>query len=491
VGSAAQTARSTSAARLRGLRWAIGKSVGRQCAPSRVFGLSTLSARGSDDEIGDITRLLADEPVLASGNSRMFPVDARTARVAETDIVMGTGIGQSEQLQDAIDQAVAAAMVSWPINAEGLPTVPSLAVMFFSSQYAQQGLGRVLPCLLRTFATTGGKPWKIGVSVVGCSAAGFDLEDKDTPAVSVTLIQGNLLTVVPFCAGDEAAGWSEADWSYKAGLKGLYDGISTSMVLLGHPSSEATTERALQHLDSAYPMSNKLGGIAGAAPGSDLQDRCVIFRKGTGVLNKKGKLLYGEDKNAAKYSTSDDLFFDGGSWRRSGLVGAAISGLSLDTVCLEPGGDGVKTALAKVAATKSIKKEDSLFVVGGLAFADEQGAAMLAPPHSEGVRKALKNTLNSPVAATILEKVLLSRESPDDFSISVQLATSACSLSTLYGADAGEMGELSDDELAAIESYTQDTLITSAGQILTIPKYEGPQKRSGGGGGGRKKGNRR
>jgi len=109
--------------------------------------------------------------------------------------------------------------------------------------------------------------------------------------------------------------------------------------------------------------------------------------------------------------------------------GAAILGLSLDTVCLEPGGDGVKvcacttvrflsvsllrarqcslycslsrslslslydkiptlhaflqTVLAKVAATKSIKKENSLFVVGGLAFADEEGAALLLPPHSE------------------------------------------------------------------------------------------------------------
>ena len=67
-------------------------------------------------------------------------------------------------------------------------------------------------------------------------------------------------------------------------------------------------------------MSNKLGGIAGGAPGCDAQDKCIIFRKGVGVLNKRGQLIYGDDKNAAKYSSSDDLFFDGGSWRRSGLV---------------------------------------------------------------------------------------------------------------------------------------------------------------------------
>lgn len=342
-------------------RWAAHKLETPACgleARARAYGLSTLAARGSDDEIGDITRLLADEPVVVSGNQRMFPVNARSARVAETDIVMGTGIGQSEQLQDAIDQAVAAAMVNWPINAEGLPTVPSLAMMFFSSQYAQQGLGRVLPCLLRTFATTGGKPWKVGVSVVGCSAAGFDLEDKDTPAVSVTLIQGNLLTVVPFCAGDEAAGWSEADWGYKAGLKGLYDDTTTSMVLLGHPSSEAATERALQHLSNAYPMSNKLGGIAGAAPASELDDRCVIFRKGTGVLNKKGKLLYGADKNAAKYSTSDDLFFDGGTWRRSGLVGLSLS-LSVSHVRIV---SGACSSSLSIALALSCSRCRSLFI---------------------------------------------------------------------------------------------------------------------------------
>jgi hypothetical protein len=209
-------------------RHAVPISLGSRprCMLSRSFAqsaLSSLTARNDDDtDMGDITSLLSEAPVFTGGNSRMFPVDAST-RVAETDIIMGTGIGQSEQLQDAIDQAVAAAIAKWPTNSDGLPTVPSLAVMYFSSEYAAQGLGRVLPCLLRTFATTGGKSWKVGASVIGCSAAGFDLEDTSTPAVSVTLIQGNLLAVNAFCAGDEAAEWSENDWSYKGGLKGLAD----------------------------------------------------------------------------------------------------------------------------------------------------------------------------------------------------------------------------------------------------------------------------
>ena len=323
----------------------------RTCAGA---GLSALRARDGDDELGDITRLLSDEPVVAAGKSRMLPTASPLG--AETDIIMRTGVGQSEHLQDAIDEAVGAAAANWPRNAEGQPKVPSLAVMFFSSHYAQQGLGRVLPCLLRTFATTGGKPWKVGVSVVGCTAEGFDLEDDSTPAVSVTLIHGSMLTVLPFCAGDEAAAWTETDWGYKAGLKGLYDDPRTSLLLLGHPSSLSATSAALQQLHSAYPTSNKLGGIAGGAPGSDAQDRCVIFRKGTGVFNKRGQLIFGEDKAAAKYSTSDDLFFDGGAWRRSGLVGAAISGLTLDNVCLGAGGEDVKAGLARVAANKSIKK---------------------------------------------------------------------------------------------------------------------------------------
>jgi len=168
--------------------------------------------------------------------------------------------------------------------------------------------------------------------------------------------------------------------------------------------------------------------------GSDEQDRCVIFRKGTGVLNKKGQLIYGEDKNEAKYSTSDDIFFDGGTWRRSGIVGAAISGLPSDSVCLEAGGDGAKTALARVAAVKSVNKEDSLFAIGGLALADRAGAGLLAPPAAQGVRKSLKETLNAPVAVCILEKVLVTREVPEDLSVHVDLANEACSLNTLYGA---------------------------------------------------------
>ena len=350
--------------RLEPRRWRAGAVAGKR-ARGRSFlaggahgaGLSSLAARDGDDELGDITRLLADEPLFAAGergNSRMFPSTSPVA--SETDIIMGSGVGQSEQLQDAIDAAVAAAMVNWPLSAEGQPKVPSLAIMFFYSQYAQQGLGRVLPCLLRTFATTGGKPWKVGVSVVGCTAEGFDLEDDSTPVVSVTLIHGNLLTVLPFCGGDEAAAWSEADWSYKGGLKGLYDDPSTSLLLLGHPSSLPATSAALQQLHSAYPASNKLGGIAGGDPSSDSQDRCVIFRKGTGVFNKRGQLIFGEDKDAAKYSTIDDLFFDGGTWRRSGFVGAAISGLTLDNVCIGDGGEDVKAGLARIAANKSIKK---------------------------------------------------------------------------------------------------------------------------------------
>ena len=167
---------------------------------------------------------------------------------------------------------------------------------------------------------------------------------------------------------------------------------------------------------------------------SDEQDRCIIFRKGTGVLNKKGQLIYGEDKNEAKYSTSDDIFFDGGTWRRSGIVGAAISGLPSDSVCLEAGGDGAKTALARVAAVKSVNKEDSLFAIGGLALADRAGAGLLAPPAAQGVRKSLKETLNAPVAVCILEKVLVTREVPEDMSVHVDLANEACSLNTLYGA---------------------------------------------------------
>jgi hypothetical protein len=202
---------------------ALGKCIGRGMGSAtgdrqrvRAFSLSTLTARSSEDDIGDITSRMSDAPV-TGGNSRMFPMDSSSPRSAETDIIMATGVGQSEQLQDAIDQAMSAAVAKWPTNAEGLPTVPSLAVMFFSSQYAQQGLGRVLPCLLRTFATTGGKPWKVGVNVIGCTAGGFDLEDSSTPAVSLTLIQGNTLAVLPFCVGDEVTGWKESDWSYKAG----------------------------------------------------------------------------------------------------------------------------------------------------------------------------------------------------------------------------------------------------------------------------------
>jgi len=428
-GGAAGAARSAPRAPARTL--AAYRRAGGLGAPHHVPALTTL--RAGDDDVGDITRLLDDEPVF-TGNSRMLPVDGTAARADETDIIMGTGVGQSEQLQDAIDQAVSAAVANWPRNAEGLPTVPSLAIIFFSSQYADQGLGRVLPCLLRTFATTGGKPWKVGVSVVGCSSEGFDLENSSTPAVSVTLIQGDRVSVRPFCAGDEAAGWSEGDWSYKAGLKGLYDDPSTSLLLLGHSSSMDATDAALQKLHSAYPMSAKMGGIAGGAPDSDEQQRCVIFRKGTGVLNKKGQLIYGEDKNEAKYSSSDDIFFDGGTWRRSGLVGAAIAGLPLDSVCLEAGGDGAQVTLARVAAAKSVNKEDSLFAIGGLALADRAGAALMAPPAAEGVRLSFKKTLNAPVAAAILEKVLVSREAPDDLSESVEFATAACSLNTLYGA---------------------------------------------------------
>ena len=61
------------------------------------------------------------------------------------------------------------------------------------------------------------------------------------------------------------------------------------------------------------------------------------------------------------------------------------------------------------------------------------------------------------------------------------------SLWGLCAQDAGPQAALSDDDLDAIEGY-ENTIVNAAGEILSIPKYEGPpQKRSG----GKKKGKRR
>ena len=444
-------------------------------------GAASLTARGGDDEVGDITRLLDDSPAFGGGGAGGMRGDsiargiADEFRSAQTDLVFGTGVGQSAQLQEAIDQAVAAAVTKWPRNSDGQPTVPSLCIFFFSSRYAQQGLGRVLPCLLRTFATTGGKPWKIGVNVIGCSAEGLGLGDPGTPAVSVTLLQSNLLTVTPFCAGDEAAGWSQADWGYKGGLKGVFDGDSTSLLVFGHPSSEDTVTRAAQQLHGAYPTSTMLGGLAGGAADCEEGDKCVIYRKGVGVLNKRGQLIFGEDKEAATYSTSDDLFFDGGTWRRAGLVGAAVSGVVLDAVSLDAGGDDrAQVALARVEATLGINKELSLAAVGGLAFADAAGASLLEP--KGGVAPAMQETISAPTASCLLDKVLLVQEEAD-LSTSVGLAREACSLTALYGNSVRQsIDELSDAEIEAIQGY-ESSIINSDGQILAIPKYDPPAKK--------------
>ena len=91
--------------RLDPLRWRAGAAAaGKRARGANGPGLSSLAARDVDDELGDITRLLADEPMFAAGergNSRMFPSTSPVS--SETDIIMGSGVGQSEQLQDAID----------------------------------------------------------------------------------------------------------------------------------------------------------------------------------------------------------------------------------------------------------------------------------------------------------------------------------------------------------------------------------------------------
>ena len=53
---------------------------------------------------------------------------------------------------------------------------------------------------------------------------------------------------------------------------------------------------------------------------------------------------------------------------------------------------------------------------------------------------------------------------------------------------AADASNLSEEELDAIAGY-ENTIVNAAGEILTIPQYDGPpQKRSGG---GKKKGKRR
>jgi hypothetical protein len=92
--------------------------------------------------------------------------------------------------------------------------------------------GRVLPLLLKEFALYGGKPWKDGINVIGCSVQGFDGHGAAS-GVRVILLQADGLRVVPFCVGDEAASWAQSEWAYKGGLKDLVDDPSVSMVSPG------------------------------------------------------------------------------------------------------------------------------------------------------------------------------------------------------------------------------------------------------------------
>jgi len=273
-------------------------------------------AEDDDDwDGGDITDLLNADP------DDMEESFDKVGREMEADTVLGMGLGMSEQLGVAVEEAVQGASASIPHT-----SVPALAVVFFSASYSDQGYGRVLPVLLKEFALYGGKAWKDGITVVGCSVRGFDGHGSD-PGVRVVLLQADGLRVVPFCVADEAASWTEGDWQYKGGLKGLIDDPSVTMMLFGHPSSRASFETALGALQASYPSAKKVGGVAGSLAN---EDSCLIFKKGSGVFNKRGQLIHGEDKDAAKYSSSDDIFFDGGSWRRSGIVGVVIEDLCAD-----------------------------------------------------------------------------------------------------------------------------------------------------------------
>jgi hypothetical protein len=115
---------------------------------------------GEDWANGDITSLLS--------NNAPAPATRKGAAPTDTDMLLGTGLAFSEQLGEAVEKAVKNA-------AKGVAqsTVPALAVVFFSSQYADGGYGRVLPVLLRSMAMHGGKAWKDGVSVIGCTVEGF------------------------------------------------------------------------------------------------------------------------------------------------------------------------------------------------------------------------------------------------------------------------------------------------------------------------------
>ena len=53
--------------------------------------------------------------------------------------MMGSGFGFSEQLSEAVEQAMQNATKTWRKNSEGLPAVPSLAIVFFTSDYARDG----------------------------------------------------------------------------------------------------------------------------------------------------------------------------------------------------------------------------------------------------------------------------------------------------------------------------------------------------------------
>jgi small ligand-binding sensory domain FIST len=143
-----------------------------------------------------------------------------------------------------------------------------LALVFASTSYASD-LPRLLPLLQQKLQA---RHWLgcIGGGVVGTEPSGMPRELENEPALSVTLLHLPGASLHPFAIDNgelpDLDGPAEP-WRERVGAEA---GSATSMLLLVDPGGSAVND-LISGLDYAYPLTVKLGGIAGqhsAAHGS-------------------------------------------------------------------------------------------------------------------------------------------------------------------------------------------------------------------------------
>eukprot|EP00960_Hanusia_phi_P045135 757042-Hanusia_phi.AAC.2 len=199
------------------------------------------------DEFGDITKFLKSPrqgqvmTMTTTTTEMMMMMMTVVVVVVEladrAEVLMGSGFGFSEVLSEAVELALQDATKTWRKNSEGLPAVPSLALIFFTSDYARDGLIALFCCLSSPLNETrlcllqGRESSALCAeefrNVVGGTVTGFEGQSGKA-GVSITLIQvrvndcdylfshpqdvgqGDNLRVVPFNVGNEASQWTSA-----------------------------------------------------------------------------------------------------------------------------------------------------------------------------------------------------------------------------------------------------------------------------------------